>query len=270
MNGSVTLGPVALPLAFLVLLAAVTAGWWVAARVGRRREVDVDAAVYIVLAAGLVAARAAFVAQYGDAYARSPLSVLDIRDGGWNALAGLAGAAVAAVALATWRARWALPLAAALGTAGAVGLAALAVSTLTEPEDTVRLPPLSFQALDGSTVALGAFGGKPVVVNLWATWCPPCRREMPVLLQAQREHPEVHFVFLNQRETAARVAGYLAAHDLPLRNVLLDADGSAAVHFGQRGLPATLFFDARGALVSTRVGELSSATLAQRLEALAH
>jgi hypothetical protein len=54
-----------------------------------------------------------------------------------------------------------------------------------------------------------------------------------------------------------------------MRNVLIDADGQAGAAFKQRALPTTLFFDAQGRLVSTRVGELSSATLTERLQALA-
>jgi thiol-disulfide isomerase/thioredoxin len=269
MNGSLSIGPLSLPIAMLLLLAAVSLGWWVAARIGGRRGVDVDPALYAVLGAGLLSARAVFVALYWDNYAQSPLSVLDVRDGGWHTLAGIAAAGVVAVALATFRARWALPLAGALGAAGAVGLAGFAASSVLQQPAT-SLPQLTFTSLEGQPVALESFRGKPVVMNLWATWCPPCRREMPVLLQAQRQRADVQFVFVNHRETAGRVAGYLAQHELPLRNVLLDAEGSAARELGQRGLPTTLFFDARGRLVSTRVGELSHATLAQRLEALEH
>jgi hypothetical protein len=61
------------------------------------------------------------------------------------------------------------------------------------------------------------------------------------------------------------VQGFLAANRLALRNVLLDPQGLAAAQFRARGLPATLFFDASGRLVTTRVGELSAATLAEHM-----
>ena len=105
-----------------------------------------------------------------------------------------------------------------------------------------------------------------MVVNLWATLCPPCVLEMPVLLQAQMNHPEVNFVFINQGESAQRVQTWLGTRQLPLRNVLLDANQQALPAFKQKGLPTTLFFDAQGQLVDTRTGELSTATLAQRLQ----
>ena len=68
-------------------------------------------------------------------------------------------------------------------------------------------------------------------------------------------------------ESAERVGAWLQARKLPMRNVLLDENRQAGAAFKQRALPTTLFFDAKGQLVSTRVGELSSATLTERLQA---
>lgn len=92
---------------------------------------------------------------------------------------------------------------------------------------------------------------------------------MPVLQRAQAEHPGVHFVFVNQGESADKVGGWLRARGFLMHNVLLDGTGQAGAAFKQRALPTTLFFDARGRLVSMRVGELSAATLTERLQALA-
>lgn len=115
---------------------------------------------------------------------------------------------------------------------------------------------------------LKEFEGEPTVVNLWATWCPPCAREMPVLHEAQEKHSKVNFVFLNQGEDRAQVSRWLDQQQLPLRNVLLDPKRQASAAFKQKGYPTTLFFNAKGELVSSRIGELSAATLNQRLEAL--
>jgi thiol-disulfide isomerase/thioredoxin len=110
--------------------------------------------------------------------------------------------------------------------------------------------------------------GKPLVLNLWASWCPPCRREMPVLAKAQAEHSDVTFVFANQGEGADAVKTYLAAQHLSLHNVVLDGTTVLACRTGSAGLPTTLFFNARGELVDRRMGELSPATLAQGLASL--
>jgi thiol-disulfide isomerase/thioredoxin len=130
------------------------------------------------------------------------------------------------------------------------------------------MPALSLPALDGGTVALTSFVGKPTVVNLWATWCPPCRSEMPLLQQAQAAHREVSFVFVNQGEASEVIARYLQGQGMVLHNVLIDAHRATGAAFNEQALPTTLFFDAQGLLVSIRVGALSEATLEQRLGAI--
>ena len=75
-------------------------------------------------------------------------------------------------------------------------------------------------------------------------------------------------MFLNQGESAQQVAAYLRKSGLALQNVLLDGRGDAGAALGHRALPTTLFFDARSRLVDTRLGELSEASLAERLASL--
>jgi len=132
----------------------------------------------------------------------------------------------------------------------------------------VPLPPLTLSSLEGRSVSLTDFAGKPTVVNLWATWCPPCRREMPALQRTQAANPDVNIVFVNQGEEAATIAAFLGRHGLALRNVLVDPQSSTGAALGHSALPTTLFFDAHGRLAGTRIGEMSQATLTQRLASL--
>lgn len=267
MNGTLALGPLTFTYGLLLAIAGGLLGAWAGRLAGRAGGVDIEPLLLRILLAGLVAARLAFVVQFRDGYLLEPLTMLDVRDGGWSPLAGVAVAAAYAVVAAVRRASWRKPLAAALGTAGAVWLlGALSLSMM--PQEGGQLPPLAVQTLEGPTVPLASFHGKPTVVNLWATWCPPCRREMPVLREAQAQRPDINFVFLNQGEAADRVRSFLAAQDLPLRNVLLDVHGRAGIELGHRALPTTLFYDAGGRLIDTRIGELSHASLRQRLDAL--
>ncbi len=267
MSGAFQLGPLAIPYAVLLVLAAMAATLAVGWRVGRQVAAEVESLLWQSMVAGFVVARLAYVWEFRDQYFASPLSVLDIRDGGWSPVGGAAATALVAL-LRQWRRPHVRDALWSGLAAGAVvwGLGALAFSIAAG--DRQRLPAVALVSLQGEPVNLSAFAGKPVVVNLWATWCPPCVREMPVLQQAQAGHPAIHFVFVNVREPRERVQGWLQSRRLPLRNVLLDQSGEVAATFGAPGLPTTLFFDAGGVLVGTRVGELSAATLAERLRAI--
>lgn len=267
MTQTLAIGPLVLSLPLLVGAAAFVLASWVGRRLGGEHAVGVERHILRTLVIGLVTARLTFVLQFRDAYLKAPLSIIDIRDGGWHAAVGVGAAlAYAGVVLArdkTLR----KPLLAALGTATGVWLATTMLLSAAGSEE-VRMPQLALPATDGTTVRLASFEGRPTVVNLWATWCPPCQREMPVLQEAQAARPDVHFVFLNQGESPQQVATYLARSGLQLRNVLLDARGEAGTALGHRALPTTLFFDATGRLIDTRIGELSEASLAERLSNL--
>ncbi len=268
MNQSLQIGPLALPYSLLLTLAAIGLGGLVGGLLARRAGVDAEPALTRMLLVSLLAARLAFVWQWRELYFAAPLDILDIRDGGWEPAAGVAAAF--AVGLYRSRAQRALrkPVLAASVTAGAVMLLA-SVAMLVFAPAPIAMPALQLSTLDGQPMALTGFSGKPTVINLWATWCPPCQREMPVLEQAQAANPDIHVVFVNQGETQQDVAAFLDRFRLKtLANVLLDPQHRTGMALGHRGLPTTLFFDARGQLVDTRVGQLSEATLAQRLSEL--
>lgn len=263
---SFNLGPFAIPVRQASFLLACVIAFVIGQHIARRRGVDVERGLWITLAAGVVAARIAFVVPYRASYMDAPLSILDIRDGGFSIGAGIFSALIAAAILALRNRPWRLPLMASVATGLAVWLGITAV--LDSTMKSASIPDVRLTDLDGRELALKSLSGKPVVINLWATWCPPCRKEMPVLRDAQEANPDVTFVFVNQGERGETVRSFLQSESLALRNVLLDQGGSLPRHVGSVGLPTTLFYDANGALVDTRVGELSAATLARRLEDL--
>jgi len=262
----IALGGLPLPARVLLLFASIFAAIALGNRLAKDGRAAVEHRIWLVIVLMLLAARAAFVWRYRDIYMEAPLRILDLRDGGFRPAVGLA-AGIAAAAWIAWRQaarRTALLVALAVGCAIWVTCSVV----LSKARQGQALPDTALATLDGGPVRLRSMLGKPVVLNLWASWCPPCRREMPVLAGAQAAHPEVAFVFANQGETAAAVGAYLAREGLRLDNVLLDGATALARETASPGLPTTLFFDAQGRLVDRRMGELSPATLAQGLDML--
>lgn len=286
---SVSIGPLALPVPPLVLgVAAVAAAWaanWLYARhhalrrAGAHTYASAESApasgpgtpadcVWAALFIGLVVARLAHLLLHVEDYLASPLATLDIRDGGWHAPTGF----TVGLAWLAWKGRrvpaWRRPLllSALLG-----GLLWGTGTWWLGTRGGQPLPGLPFTALaDGRVVRLSdVAAGRPAVVNLWASWCGPCREEMPLLAAVQARETHIAFVFVNQGEPPAAVRGYLSRHGLPLRDVLLDPGSSLLPAVGSRGLPTTLFYDAHGRLVDAHMGVLSKPALRVRLRQLA-
>ncbi len=269
---SVQLGPLGLSVDRLLLAAAFATTLIVGALVGRRRGVPRGAGVGAVLPdlllVGLLAARLAFVARWFESYRAQPWSALDLRDGGFDRGVGL----LAALLYGAWRLRRRVqarvPLAAGLF-AGALVWSGLALGLQLLAQPPAGLPAVPLHTLDGAQASLDELaGGRPVVLNLWATWCPPCVREMPTLAAAQAAERDFAFVFVDQGESDAAVRRFLAQQGLALDNVLLDPGGALARAVGTRAMPTTLFYDAQGRLRDTHLGPLSEATLAARLARL--
>jgi thiol-disulfide isomerase/thioredoxin len=264
---SIQVGPIAFPINALLLIGAILIASLVARLADRSRSAEIESLLWRILLVGVLAARAAYVLAYFESYSASAWQVVDIRDGGFMASAGFI-AAVAMTAWLAWRKRDCRKPLLLASLAGTVVWAAgtLAVTwTNTEP---VTMPKLSLTRIDGGSVDLHSLVGKPVVLNLWASWCPPCQREMPVLRDAQARNQDVVFVFVNQGESGLAIREYLTGHSLVLGNVLLDPGSTVGRQTGFGALPTTLFFDRHGSLIDHRTGELSSATLIQRLNAL--
>ncbi|OAD15837.1 prolipoprotein diacylglyceryl transferase family protein [Achromobacter insolitus] len=273
MTPAIRIGPLVFPTELLVLAAAAAIGLLAAKlfgpkhAAGSRASPDMGTVLWRALVIGLVVARLGFVWRYPAHFLENPLRILDLRDGGWAGMAGLAAAWVYGLYAAVRRKA---PPAALLGALALASVAWVGGGRWLAPaaQAPSELASLALRQLDGAPAELAAFHGKPTVINLWASWCPPCRREMPAFAAAQAAHPGVNFVFLNQAEASPAVAQFLAQHAPSLRNVLLDPEGAASRDMSNRGLPATLFLDAQGRLVDLRVGELSAASLAQRLDAI--
>ncbi len=266
---TMTLGPLALPINLLVPVMALLVAAGLGGLIGRRHKTGIVGTLTDMLLAAVLAGRIVFVSLWFDSYRSAPWGMLDIRDGGFTPWAGLAAALSVAVWQGWRRVDLRKPLLLGLGAGALVWGSALGALRLLENTAHPGIPAVALTTLADAPATLPALaGGKPMVVNLWATWCPPCRREMPVLAAAQHREAGVSFVFVNQGEGAAAVAHYLAAGQLDLANVLLDPGTRLGREVGSLALPTTLFYDAAGRLVDTHLGPLSAATLAEKLNPL--
>ncbi|NYT66644.1 TlpA family protein disulfide reductase [Alcaligenaceae bacterium] len=263
------IGPFSIQVVIIVIAVLLA---WVTARLVARRVPDVShkAAGSMVLDAvmwGLLAARCAFVIGWWEDYLAAPMSIIAIGDGGFTWWVGVA----VALAYIAWRTRLATTLRGPVLTGVASGLIAwfMAGGVLGLLQNSAPpLPDVQLVTLDDRSVALSAYAGRPVVLNLWASWCPPCRREMPVFEQAQVEFPEVAFVLVNQGESLQQAQDFLQNEHLTLTDVLLDSRSELMRVLGARGLPTTLFFDAQGRMVDSHLGEITMAGLKDKMRRL--
>lgn len=269
MDRMLQLGPLALPWTLIILLAGWQLGNLVHERLSARGTLAPGPHGWRLMLAALLAARLGFVLRYPAEYGASPWSVLDIRDGGWQPWAGLGAALLYVMVLWLRRSPWHKPAAAGLATFAATWFAGMALLQVAAPPRAADMPAWQGVALDARALALPDLRGQPVVVNLWASWCPPCRREMPVLLQARNAHSQVRFLWVNQGEPPETVTRFATQQGLHAADVLLDTRSELGQAMGHKALPTTLFYDAQGRLQAVRAGELSAATLAHHLAQIA-
>lgn len=264
MTGVVQLGPLAMPTDRLLAMIAIWLFVMLAPWLLRRESPRAASVVWIALAAGFVVARLAYVASHAGAFSEDPITILYVWQGGFSAIAGIvAAAAILAAGLGTMSAR-AKGLA-ALAVAAAVWFVAARLVAAPAP----MLPTgLMARRMDGSIVSFDAMRGTPYVINLWATWCPPCRRELPMLARVANARQGPPIFFVDQRESPAAVARFLSKEKLRLGTVLIDATGMVAERTASPALPTTLFVDADGRVRVVHFGEISRAALADGMDAI--
>jgi thiol-disulfide isomerase/thioredoxin len=254
-----------LPVTPVILFASVVAAL-IAGRLAGKAAANVDQPVFNTLIIGLIAARLVFVGRYLPAYEGNVLKMLDFRDLGFDGVAGV----VAGACVATWAVLRRRGMRKRLVVALVAGVATWSIASVAagyaRPPQTV--PGVLLIDDGGHLRPLAQHNGKPLVVNLWATWCPPCQAEMPALAKAQAQHPGIDLVFVNQGETRETVDGFLGARDIRIANSLLDPALAVARAVGAAGYPTTLFYDAQGRLVASHLGPFSPATFQQALEQL--
>ena len=165
--------------------------------------------------------------------------------------------------------RRALARLAGLGCLLAAGPLAAQGGALTPVPGTPAAPALTLPDIDGRPVDLAAHRGRLVLVNFWATWCPPCRREFPSLSRVQKlfKPAELAVLAVNVGEDAETIFSFAGSSDIAL---LLDRDSAAMRRWPVKGLPTTFIVDRQGRLALRAVGgrDFDNAAIVAQLRAL--
>ena len=135
---------------------------------------------------------------------------------------------------------------------------------------TMPLTPEALPLVDvaGFQELLRQLHGRPVVVNVWASWCAPCIAEAPILRQAALANPKVRFLGVDILDSRDGAVGFIHDHAIPYPSVF-DPPGAIRDSLRLQGQPDTLFYDANGVLQATWIGQISQATLDQNLAKIA-
>lgn len=215
----------------------------------------------------LVISRMVFVVQFRDQYfaAETPaFAMVDIRDRGFEPVAFLAVMALGLGHMLLREGAVRKPL--IIMVTIALIWVGTGFSVFKYTHDTPEVwPQFSFNDLTGKSLPLRSDLANITVVNLWATWCPTCRAEMPVFEQAQQAYPHVRFVMLNQGESRADVLRFIENKGYQFDNLWLDPDAKMGRWLGQTALPVTLVFGRDGELLTGHTGVMSAAMLSRLL-----
>lgn len=256
MDGFIQLGPLMLASDRLFAVAAlwlfVSVGTWI----GSRTRSRAGRAAWIAALTGVLVARLAYVAENFTAFAIEPWTILAFWQGGFTIWAGVAAAA-AVIALSLGRRRATGGLLAALA---ALALAHMGMTHWLAPPARPLPQGIVLADMDGQPLPLDSLRGKPFVLNLWATWCPPCRREMPMLIDVAHGS-KVPILLVNQHEGRTMIDAFLKRENLNAASIAVDPSGALSEATQAQAFPTTLFVDGSARIRTIHAGEISRAAL---------
>ena len=120
---------------------------------------------------------------------------------------------------------------------------------------------------DGRQVTLASLAGKSAVINFWASYCPPCRAEMPLLQRLVGQRADIQLVLVDEGDSKQAARDFLGSLHLS-QPALLDSDLSVGHAYGAVALPMTVFVHADGTIAARHLGQLDDAVLAAQLATL--
>lgn len=146
-------------------------------------------------------------------------------------------------------------------------LLTIAQPQLPAPGGGGKAPGFELATTDGRKIGLPDIAGKPAVINFWASYCPPCKAEMPLLQQNVGRQPGVQLVLIDEGDSAQTSRSFLASVGIH-QAALLDSDLGVGHAYGVSPLPMTVFVRADGTISGRQIGQLSESVLAAQLSKL--
>lgn len=136
------------------------------------------------------------------------------------------------------------------------------------PQEEMKAPDFTLKTLDGNTVELSKNSGKPTMINFWASWCPPCKVEMPYIQKAYEKYgDQVNFMMVNltAMDDKAKMKQFLkeGGYNFP---VLLDETGEVSEMYQAFSIPMTYIVDENGIIISRIMGAMSEGQLTEIME----
>ncbi len=143
---------------------------------------------------------------------------------------------------------------------------------LLAPQEGFLAPDFTLQTLDGESITLSGLRGQAIVINFWATWCPPCKAEMPAIQEMQDAFREQGLVILavnaTSQDTYTGIAPFIEDYGLTFP-ILLDSNGEVGSLYQVRSLPTTIFIGRDGIIQKIVIGgPMPRALLQSRIEEL--
>jgi thiol-disulfide isomerase/thioredoxin len=283
-----SLGPLLIPTRPLILVLCLLFAIWLSGWLATRYQIDksqAKAGVEYIAWFALLGARLGFVIFNWSAYQAKPWTALYLWQPGYLYQTGLLfGAGYLSWYIYNCTAQLRKPLLRLLiGSYIAAGV--LFTSTIFSidllrqpgiPGIGDQAPDFRLQNLSGETVTLSSLAGRAVILNFWATWCPPCRREMPLLDEIQNKYHSkgLTVIGLDIDEPLGLVRSYIKSVnvsypiwvDAPLGMPGYDRTQTIFSRFGGIGYPSTIFIDRAGIIQNIYVGELSQGFLQSQAE----
>jgi cytochrome c biogenesis protein CcmG, thiol:disulfide interchange protein DsbE len=140
------------------------------------------------------------------------------------------------------------------------------------PHPGFAAPEISLLTLAGEEISLSDFRGHPVIINFWATWCPPCRAEMPAMQRAFLDYQDEGVIFLavnsTSQDSVSAVENFIGQYGITFP-ILLDKEGDAMDSYQISSLPTTYFIDRSGIIREVVIGgPMAEALLRTRIDKL--